>query len=168
MLIPFSWNDQSALSYGLAPQTGNPDLQWELTNTANIGLDFSILKNRITGSLDYYDSKTNDLLLLRQLPPTSGVSSILQNIGKTRNNGFEISLQTQNINSKNVKWNSTFTYTQNKERIVELVGQQNDVANSWFIGSPVNSFYDFEKVGIWQTADTALAEVLVIKQATSV
>ena len=157
MLIPFSWNDQSALSYGLAPQTGNPDLQWELTNTANIGLDFSILKNRITGSLDYYDSKTNDLLLLRQLPPTSGVSSILQNIGKTRNNGFEISLQTQNINSKNVKWNSTFTYTQNKERIVELVGQQNDVANSWFIGSPVNSFYDFEKVGIWQTADTALA-----------
>ena len=157
ILIPFSWNDQSALSYGLAPQTGNPDLQWELTNTGNIGLDFSILKNRITGSFDYYDSKTNDLLLLRQLPPTSGVSSILQNIGKTRNNGFEISLQTQNINSKNVKWNSTFTYTQNKERIVELVGGQNDVANSWFIGSPVNSFYDYEKVGIWQTADTALA-----------
>jgi outer membrane receptor protein involved in Fe transport len=89
------------LSYGLAPQTGNPDLQWELTNTGNIGLDFSILKNRITGSFDYYDSKTNDLLLLRQLPPTSGVSSILQNIGKTRNNGYEISLQTQNINSKN-------------------------------------------------------------------
>ncbi len=158
MLIPFSWNDQSALSYALAPQTGNPDLQWELTNTGNIGVDFSILKNRITGSFDYYDSKTNDLLLLRQLPPTSGVSSILQNIGKTRNNGFEISLQTQNINSKNVKWNSTFTYTQNKERIVELVGQQNDVANSWFIGSPVNSFYDYEKVGIWQMADSVLAK----------
>jgi TonB-linked SusC/RagA family outer membrane protein len=163
LLIPFSWNDQSALSYTLAPQTGNPDLKWELTGTGNIGLDFSILKNRISGSFDYYDSKTKDLLLLRQLPPTSGVSAVLQNIGKTRNTGFEIALQTVNINSTNVNWRTGFTFTHNKERIVELVGKQNDIVNGWFIGSPVNSFYDFEKVGIWQYTDSALARTFGYK-----
>ncbi|MDP4261717.1 MAG: TonB-dependent receptor [Bacteroidota bacterium] len=158
ILIPFSWNDQSTLAYGLAPQTGNPDLKWELTGTINTGLDFSILKNRITGSIDYYDSKTKDLLLLRQLPATSGVSNVLQNIGKTRNTGFEISLQTVNIDTKNLKWKTGFTFTHNKERIVELVGKQNDIVNSWFIGYPVNSFYDFDKIGIWQLADSTLAK----------
>jgi TonB-dependent starch-binding outer membrane protein SusC len=158
ILIPFQWNDASALAYGLQPQIGNPDLKWELTGTANVGLDFSILKSRVSGSFDYYDSKTKDLLLLRQLPSSSGVSSILQNIGKTRNSGFEVSIRTLNVQNSNFTWSSNITYTRNKERIEELVGKQNDIANSWFIGYPVNSFYDFEKVGIWQTADSALAK----------
>ncbi len=158
MLIPFQWNDQSALAYALQPQIGNPDLRWELTITQDIGLDFSILKNRISGSFDYYDSKTKDLLLLRQLPPTSGVSSILQNIGKTRNTGFEISARTINIQTRNFTWTTNLAYTHNKERIVELVGKQNDILNSWFIGYPINSFYDYEKVGIWQLSDSTLAK----------
>jgi TonB-linked SusC/RagA family outer membrane protein len=157
MLIPFHWNDQSALSYALQPQVGNPDLRWELTSTKDIGLDFAILKNRVSGSFDYYDSETKDLLLLRQLPPTSGVSSTLQNIGRTRNTGFEISARTVNIQTDNFTWSSNITYTRNKERIVELVGKQNDIANSWIIGYPINSFYDYQKIGIWQTADSALA-----------
>ncbi len=160
MLIPFSWNDQSVLAYGLDPQTGNPNLKWELTATANAGIDLSLLRNRITASVDYYDSRTRDLLLLRQLPPTSGVSKILQNIGKTRNNGIEVSLHTVNIESKSFTWASTFTYAHNKERIVELVGKQDDIANNWFIGHPVKSFYDYEKIGIWQTPDSAQARIL--------
>jgi TonB-dependent starch-binding outer membrane protein SusC len=157
MLIPFQWNDQSQLAYGLNPQTGNPDLKWELTANENIGVDFAILKSRITGSLDYYDAKTSDLLLLRQLPPTSGVSKILQNIGKTRNNGFEIAINSTNIQSKNFRWDTRLTYTRNKERIVELVGNQSDIGNKWIIGYPVRSFYDYQKIGIWQTADSAEA-----------
>lgn len=163
MLIPFSWNDQSNLAYSLDPQTGNANLKWELTSTINAGIDFSILKNRISGSVDYYDSKTKDLLLLRQLPPTSGVSKVLQNIGKTRNTGFEISLQTTNISTTNLTWKSLITFYHNKERIVELVGNQNDIANSWFIGYPVNSFYDYEKVGIWQYTDSATARTFGYK-----
>ena len=58
MLVPYQWNDQSALAYALKPQTGNPELQWELTTTADIGVDFSILKNRVTAIFDYYDSRT--------------------------------------------------------------------------------------------------------------
>ena len=158
MLVPYHWNDQSTLAYTLQPQTGNPELQWELTTTADIGVDFSILKNRVTASFDYYDSRTEDLLLLRQLPPTSGVSSILQNIGKTRNNGFEITARTVNIQNRDFNWSTNITYTRNKERIEELVGKQSDIANSWIIGYPVNSFYDYQKIGIWQTSDSTLAK----------
>jgi len=159
-LIPFSWNDQSMLAYGLDAQAGNPDLKWELTATANIGLDFGLFKSRVTGSVDYYDSRTHDLLLLRTLPATSGSSRIVQNVGKTRNNGIEISISTVNIQSKDFRWSTGVTFTHNKERIVELASNQNDVANNWFIGYPVKSFYDYEKIGIWQTADSASAKSL--------
>ena len=157
ILIPFSWNDAKALAYGLSPNIGNPELGWELTNTANVGLDFSLLKNRITASVDYYDSKTHDLLLERGLPGSTGGNSVLQNIGKTRNTGIEISLNTVNIDSRNFRWSSGFTFTANKERIVDLPNGINDILNKWFIGSPVNSFYDYEKVGIWQTSDSVAA-----------
>ncbi|MDP4292261.1 MAG: TonB-dependent receptor, partial [Bacteroidota bacterium] len=152
MLIPFAWNDQTALAYGLLPQIGNKDLKWELTTTKNLGFDFGVLKNRISGSIDIYDSKTKDLLYLQQLPPTSGGLSILNNIGKTRNSGLEIALRTVNFQTRNFSWISNITYTRNKERI-EYLPNGNDVANNLIIGSPVNSFYDYKKIGIWQTAD---------------
>ncbi|MCS3801312.1 TonB-dependent receptor [Niastella sp. OAS944] len=156
ILIPFSWNDVSMLAYGYDPQNGNRNLKWELTGTQNIGLDFGLFKNRITASVDYYDSRTRDLLLLRPLPGSSGHTKIIENVGKTRNNGIEVSLRTVNV-QKQVTWSSTITYTRNKERITDLVNGMNDVASSLFIGSPVKSFYDFRKEGIWQTADSALA-----------
>ena len=163
-LIPFSWNDQNNLAYGLHPQTGNPYLGWELTNTLNFGVDFSILKNRVSGSIEYYDSKTEDLLAYRQLPPTSGVSLVLENIGKTSNTGFEVSLQTVNINTTNLDWKSLITFTHNKERIEALPGGvKNDIVNSWFVGYPVSSFYDYEKIGIWQYTDSALARTFGYK-----
>lgn len=157
ILIPFSWNEASALAYGLDPQTGNPDLNWELTGTQNIGLDMAFLKNRVMASVDYYDSRTKDLLLLRALPATSGVVRVVQNIGKTRNTGVEILLRTVNVRTSSFNWTTGITFTKNNERIVELVGKQNDVANRWFIGHPVNVFYDYQKIGIWQIADSALA-----------
>lgn len=158
ILIPSEWNDVSVLSYGLNPQTGNPNLKWELTATTDVGVDFSMFKNRVKASVDYYDSKTHDLLLLMQLPPTSGVQSILQNIGKTRNKGIEISIQTENIHTRNFSWTSSITYTRNQERITALPNNQNDIANGLFIGYPVKSFYDYQKIGIWQSADSVLAK----------
>jgi len=157
ILIPWSWNDETALAYGFDPQTGNPDLNWELTGTKNVGLDFAILNNRINASVDYYDSRTTDLLLPRLLPATSGYRRVVQNIGKTSNKGIEVSLRTVNIQSRNFNWSSIITYTRNKERILDLVSGQSDIANEWIIGSPVKSFYDYQKVGIWQIADSAEA-----------
>lgn len=157
ILIPYSFNDVSALAYGLDPQIGNTDLKWELTKTFNIGLDFTILKSRVTGSIDYYDSKTDNLLYLVKLPATTGGTSILGNVGKTQNTGFELSLRTVNVQTKNFSWISQITYTRNKERIVDLPNGQNDVASGFFIGSPVRSFYDYRKTGIWQTKDASAA-----------
>ena len=157
-LIPYEYNDKSALAYGFSPRAGNPNLKWELTNTLNIGLDFGFFKNRLMGTLDVYDSKTHDLLLDRTLPTTSGYSVITQNVGKTENSGFEIGLTSTNIENKNFTWSSTVTFTHNKERIVELVGGQSDVANNLIIGYPVKSYYDYDKIGIWQTADSNLAK----------
>ncbi|WP_448699282.1 SusC/RagA family TonB-linked outer membrane protein [Mucilaginibacter sp. AW1-3] len=156
-LIPYAWNDVTALAYGLDPTIGNPNLKWELTGTVDIGLDFGILKDRVTGSIDYYDSRTHDLLLLQQLPPTSGAKNILANLGKTRNNGIEVALNTVNIRTGGFTWTSSITYTHNNERITYLPNGVNDLANSWFIGHPVASFYDYQKVGIWQTAEAAQA-----------
>ena len=158
ILVPTEWNDQKSLAYALSLQTGNPDLKWELTGTADAGVDFGLLKNRITGSIDYYDSKTHDLLILRQLPSSSGVQNVLQNIGRTRNTGIEISLRSENINRGSFSWSTGITFTSNKERITSLPNNQNDIADLLFIGSPVKSFYDYHKIGIWQTADSALAK----------
>jgi len=96
-------------------------------------------------------------LYLVKLPATTGATSIQGNVGKTRNTGFEVSLRTVNIESKSFSWTSNFTYTRNRERIVDLPNGINDVASGFFIGSPVRSFYDYEKIGIWQIADSALA-----------
>jgi len=168
MLIPFAWNDVAALAYGLQPQIGNDNLNWELTTTQNIGIDFGILKNRITGSIDMYDSKTKDLLYLQQLPPSTGGYSMLTNSGKTRNKGIELSIKTVNIQSNDFSWTSNISYSRNKETIVflpngnalvstSIIGYHNTVGSYLIMGSPVNSFYDYKKIGIWQTADAALA-----------
>ena len=76
-----------------------------------------------------------------------------QNIGKTRNRGVEVTLGSTNIRTKNFTWTSSLTFTKNKEEITELVTGGNDIGNGWFIGSPISVFYDYEKLGIWQTSE---------------
>jgi TonB-linked SusC/RagA family outer membrane protein len=156
-LIPFAWNDQSSLAYGLDPQIGNTNLNWELTKTGDIGLDFGMFKNRVNVSFDVYDSRTEALLLPRLLPATTGGQTILDNVGKTRNSGFEIDLKTVNIQTKDFFWSSALNYTHNNERIVSLPNEVNDIGSGLFIGYPVNSFYDYQKTGIWQSSESAEA-----------
>ncbi len=156
-LVPFGWNDAPSLAYALSPLTANPDLKWETTATLDFGFDFGLWKQRVSGSFDWYNQTTSNLLLQRALPPTTGVSRVTQNIGETANKGFEIGIQTVNIQNKELTWTSGFSFTKNNEKIVSLVGGQDDVANGWFIGSPVSAFFDYEKIGIWQTADSSQA-----------
>jgi len=109
-------------------------------------------------TVDAYDTQTSDLLLPRGLPPTTGVQTVNQNIGNTRNRGLEISLNSQNIKTKNFSWSTTATFSTNKEEIVSLVTEgQDDIGNGWFIGYPISVFYDYEKTGIWQTEEAAEA-----------
>ena len=141
-------------------QIANEDLSWEISKTTNVGLDFGLWEDRITGTAEYYVTNTEDLLLRRFIPITSGYESILQNIGATRNQGWEFTLASRVINSNGgFQWNIDLNVFSNNEEIVELSsGQRDDVGNQWFIGEPINVFYDFQQVGIWQEGEVTEAE----------
>jgi TonB-linked SusC/RagA family outer membrane protein len=156
--IAFAYDDNGAPAYTYSPRIGNVELTWEKTKTSDLGLEMGFFKNRITATLDYYDSKTYDLLLNRSLPPTDGVTSVIQNVARTANKGIELFISSKNISSGDFQWTTNLSFSRNKEKIVQLAGgAQADVLNAWFVGSPIQSFYDYEKIGIWQTADAAEA-----------
>ncbi|MVM41545.1 SusC/RagA family TonB-linked outer membrane protein [Spirosoma sp. HMF3257] len=151
--LAFGYDEVAAPAYTFSRNVGNTALGWELSYTKNLGLDFGLFNGRVNASVDYYDTRTQDLLLDRGLPPTTGVTTVKQNIGKTRNRGIEVSLGSTNIRTSSLSWTSNVTFTKNKEEITELVTGGNDIGNGWFIGSPINVFYDYEKLGIWQTSE---------------
>lgn len=161
-LIQYSYDDSNpAMAYGLSPTIGNPDLKWELTTTKDIGVDFGILENRITGSVDYYDALTSDLIFPYTLPLATGVSTVYRNIGKTRNRGIEVQVTTRNIVRNNFSWSTDFTFFSNREAIVHLPNGNvidNDYRRSLIKGQPAQIFYDYKKIGIWQLGEEAEAE----------
>lgn len=147
------------------------NLKWERTQQTNIGIDFGIFNNRISGSFDVFQAYTDRLLLQDQLPPTSGFDNVYVNAGKTKSWGYELYLQTFNFNSKNITWNSVISYSSSREKIIELTsGLTRDEGNLWFVGEPLSVIYDFEKTGIWQYGQeeeptfTAVGEIKVKDQ----
>lgn len=139
-------------------QLPNEDLGWEFSKTWNFGLDFSVLKNRVSGTIEYYITKTEDILLGLGLPPTSGVTGYTANIGATQNKGFELSLNGTILNNVN-GWTleAGLNFYTNKNKLVSLAsGQTRDEANWWFVGHNINAIYDYKKIGLWSSAkDTA-------------
>lgn len=146
---------------GYAPNAmPNNTLTWEKTGQWNAGLDFGFLKQRINGTIDFYLQNTSDLLLDRQLPVVSGFELIKSNVGKTRNRGIELSINTVNIENKDFNWTTDWMFYTNKEEIVKLYnGKVDDTGNSWFIGEAINVFYDYKKIGIWQETPEDHAEM---------
>jgi TonB-linked SusC/RagA family outer membrane protein len=145
----YNFGDNAVFGYG--PNTiGNPNLQWETSRTLNLGLDFSMFRGRFTGSIEYYDVTTSDLLLRRNLPPSIGFTEVTTNVGATRNNGIEGTFSTVNIdNRRGFKWSTDFQFFINKEQFVELPNGD-DVGNNWYIGQPLSVVFDYKKIGIWQ------------------
>ena len=146
---------------GYAPEKlATRDVVWEKTAQKNLGLDFGLFLNRISGTIDLYDANTYDLLLDRNLPAVTGYNEVRANIGKVRNRGIELTLYTVNINtSGGFKWETDITFAKNKEEIVDLYGDdQDDIGNGWFIGYPIASYYDYKYDRIWQNTpeDSAL------------
>jgi TonB-linked SusC/RagA family outer membrane protein len=152
--VPMAFGESSFQGFTFSPLLGNAEAGWELSKTKNLGVDMGFLKSRLSATIDIYDTRTSDLLLPRGLPPTTGVKTVYQNIGKTRNNGVELGINSVNIRTKDFSWNSSLTFTHNRERIVSLVTKSiDDIGNGWFVGKPISVFYDYEKLGIWQTAE---------------
>ena len=106
----------------------NAALGWEFSSTYNVGIDFSIFKSKLRGSIDYYIVNTNDLLMRVSLPSTAGVGSYWANIGKSQNTGLELSLSGTIIEERNGwSWDAGLNFYTNKNKIVELAsGQDRD------------------------------------------
>ncbi len=136
----------------------NPELGWEFSKTMNYGLDFAILKNRLTGTFEYYLTNTENVLLSVGLPPTSGVTSITQNVGSTQNKGWELSLNGVILeNANGLTWEAGVNFYSNHNEIVSLAsGQVKDEANFWFVGHPISVVYDYNRIGLWQAEDANL------------
>ena len=150
---PYNFGPSSYSTGFYVTQLPNVDLGWEFSKTWNFGVDFSLLKNRLSGTMEYYITKTEDILLGLGLPPTSGVSGFTANIGTTQNKGFEFSLNGVIIDNKNGwTWEAGFNIYTNDNKLVSLAsGQTRDEGNMWFVGHNINAIYDYKKIGLWNT-----------------
>lgn len=136
----------------------NKDLGWEYSSTWNFGVDFSFFSGRLSGTMEYYIQNTKDLLLSVSLPSTSGASSYMANVGKTRNTGFEFSLNGVILDNKNGwTWDAGINFYFNRNELVALAsGAKQDINNRWFVGHPIDVIYDYKKIGLWQEGDPYL------------
>lgn len=145
----------------------SPNLGWQSTSQLDIGLEFGLLDNRVTGSVDYYHQKTKDILLSVPLPPSNGAGSTLKNLGKTEGKGVEVSLSVDIFRSTakdGFNWSADIIYFFNREKITQLTTPQEkaNIGAGWFVGQPLTVIYDYRKLGIWQTAD---AEKLALQRS---
>lgn len=139
----------------------NSDLKWETTNTFNVGIDFSLLNGRIFGNMEYYKSKTHNLLYNISIPQVNGLGSIPTNIGKLSNKGFEMSVTGVPVQTKDFAWNITFNFSRNRNKVVSILGQDIDgdgkeddlISEKIFINHPYGVAYDYNLIGMWQIAD---------------
>lgn len=138
----------------------NPDLKWETTTQTNIGIDFGFLEGRINGTIDWFQKKTDDLLLNLPLPASSGFGSILTNVGKVENSGIELLVNATVINQGALRWNTGFNISAIKNKATDLGGLDRiitgglaNVGNSAIItpGEPIYSYYGYEVTGIFNT-----------------
>lgn len=162
-------------SYLYSQNYTNPALTWEKSYNTNIGIDAGFLNNRIDLAADFYVTKTKGIIWSRNLPITSGgylpganyFTNL--NICESKNTGFELTLNTRNIQTRDFKWNSTLTYTHNKEEILSLQdGTSDNISNgdTGFVlskGHAVNSFYHYKLDGVWQKGEERDAAVFGAK-----
>ncbi|MFL5739656.1 MAG: SusC/RagA family TonB-linked outer membrane protein [Flavisolibacter sp.] len=160
---PYNFGGTYAIGYYVS-QLPNPQLDWEYSKTINLGIDFGLFGNRLNGTIEYYITKTEGVLQSVGLPPTSGVSSVVQNVGKTQNKGIELTLNGTILNNANGwTWEAGFNIYANRNKLVELAdGKDQDVGNGWFVGHNINSIFDYKKIGLWATAQDSAANYMNI------
>jgi TonB-linked SusC/RagA family outer membrane protein len=140
-------------------QQPNPNLKWETTNSTNTGIDFSLFNNRLSGSLDVYFSQSKNLLNARATPTITGFSTYLINIGKIQNRGQELNITAVPVTTKDFKWDVTFNFFRNRNKVVDIDGTGKDLINgadpilSFFIGQPYGVVYDYKIAGMYQPGD---------------
>ncbi len=141
---------------GVAPsRLGNPELSWESTAQANIGLDLSFFKDRLTLTADWYDKQTTDLLYQSQLPKETGYATITRNVGAMQNRGFEISLKAHVLKHKNWAWEIGFNISHNDsviKRLADGIPFYTGTGSAIYVqeGARIGEFYGYKHDGIFQ------------------
>ncbi|TBN16284.1 SusC/RagA family TonB-linked outer membrane protein [Hyunsoonleella pacifica] len=129
----------------------NPDLTWEKNENTNFGLDFGLFNNRINGSIDYYIRTTKDLLAQIPTPLTSGFDFLDANIGNFENKGFEIALNTINVQNDNFRWTTNITFATNEGTVVSLIEDRDLILRgniAYKPDSPINALYLVDWAGV--------------------
>jgi TonB-linked SusC/RagA family outer membrane protein len=166
-------NGKQTFSGYYSSRMANAGLRWEQTSAWNAGIDFSILGEKLSGTIEGYRMSTNDLILDRSLPYMTGYGAITTNLGEVQNKGIEITLNSRNIQKQNFEWASQLIFSLNRNEIKHLYGnmedvldksgnvigqkESNDYTNNWFIGEDIDRIYDYELNGIWQEREKAEA-----------
>lgn len=157
-------NTQGLINYGLYQNAlGNSDLGWEKTQTWNTGFESAWLNNRLFVDLDLYSSQTTNQIFKRNIPTMTGFQTILTSLGQVNNKGIELTIRSVNVKTKDLTWNTSVTYWKNANKLIHLYGQDkngdgkedDDIANSLFIGKSIGAIYGYQQDGIVQTSDAA-------------
>ena len=134
----------------------NEDLSWETTSSINIGIDFGIIGGRVNGTIDYYYTKTKDLLYYKSAPASSVFTSVLSNIGESKGQGLEIGVNALAVKTKDFTWDINASYATQKDEIVKLADnlERNiDGTTALIVGEALSAYYDYETNGIWNVGE---------------
>lgn len=163
-------NGQNPWAGSIARALENRSLKWETTDTKNIGFDFGLLNNKLTGALNYYHNQTEDLLIIRALPPSAGLENPTLNVGKIRNTGFELELNWADRKG-DFDYNVGINMSTTSNKVVELsnnnqvlYGEGIKYGDEHFptqtrVGKPIGSFYLYKTAGIFQSDSEVQAHV---------
>lgn len=162
-------------TYMYVQNMANNNLRWERTESYNLGLDFSLFNDVLSGTLELYSGTTKDLLTARSLPSITGFSSVTANLGKLRNKGIELTLNANIFKCDNFEWAASSTFSMNRRKIVSLYGDMVDILdaegnivgkeeaddpeNGWFIGEDPDRIWAYERVGVWQLGEEKEAAI---------
>lgn len=141
----------------LQSSPSNSNLGWEKTREMNLGFDFGLVNDRISGTIDVYDRLSTDLLLKQKLVIENGFSTYINNIGSVSNRGVELALTTKNVKTDLVSWETTFIFSKNTNRIKSIYDKtSNDVGNNLFIGESIDAIYNYKFNGIVRAGEVYL------------
>ncbi|MGB5364565.1 MAG: SusC/RagA family TonB-linked outer membrane protein, partial [Aureibaculum sp.] len=155
----YIFDGESASGYSPSVVLPNVNLKHETISTFNVGLDFSIFKRVLTGNIEYYDSRTKDLLLRRGVPSITGYQYTYFNAGELKNSGLELSLTANIFNTEDFKWSVATNWSNNKNELIELYNDGNgdpiltDDTYNYFVGQPIGVIQQYQFDGIYQVGD---------------
>lgn len=140
---------------------GNEELRWETTESFGLGIDLNLLDNRLNVVFDYYNQQTSDLLYNVNIPASSGFTNTMVNVGDVKNRGIELEVNTRNVSTPSVSWQTSFNFTRNRNEVTSLHRDVTEIINThsrgmgWIlrVGEPMFSYYGHEMIGVLKTQE---------------